>query len=106
MTTDVDEPGGNASDAPDDSNPIDEYDEDEGIDDAPGELLNELPPDWQRHQESSEGRWYYYNVASGETTWDLPISNVSQEVANCNSSPEAERSGRARQSTSLRVDRV
>ena len=34
--------------------------------------LSALPPGWEAHEDDESGAIYFYNVDTGETTWEAP----------------------------------
>ena len=36
--------------------------------------------DWTQALDESSGLYYYYNVLSGETSWEYPDSTVAQTI--------------------------
>jgi hypothetical protein len=43
-----------------------------GVDDAPSEDMLRLPVGWGSRIDEASGRRYYYNITTGQSTWDKP----------------------------------
>ena len=45
---------------------------------------------WQQHWDESSGRFYYYNIDTGATSWERPPELESQHLSEPASTPAAE----------------
>ena len=58
-------------------------------------LTQSLPSGWRQTVDDDSGDTYYWNVSTGETSWELPIAHVTAAAAAAPAAPDPSSSGGA-----------